>query len=811
MQPTERPETLAVLTEWAAERHGKLPALRFKSGEGASGGGAWEEVSYEQLRDRVRDVGQELLALGVRPDDRVAILAETRPEWTYAHFAVFAAGAVVVPVYPTAGDEEVEWVIGDSDTSVVICENATQAAKIERLRPGLPGVRHVLLMTDRELGADGEEGTEHVQGAGGERRGGGGPRADGGQGGDGGQGAGGGPRADGVQGAGGEPRTDGELRTDGEPRAGGGQGGGGGQGAGGEACADGVQGGDCGPRTDGGQGGDGGQGAGGGPRADGGPRAGGGQGGGGEACADGVQGGDCGPRADGGPRGDRQQAAAREPHTDGEQGNGPYQRTGPDQPAGPVSPDALLARADARAPADQPDLLLARTGARAPADQPDALLARAGARTPADLATIIYTSGTTGLPKGCLLTHGNLGAVQSATLPLIQGGPGDSTYLYLPLAHLLAQLIEFTTLIEGGELCFFGGKIENVVAELAEARPTHLPSVPRLFEKVYSVVLSLAEAQDGGRERFEDAVRIGVLAADGVLPPELREAYEAADKALYGLVRQALGGRVRWALSGGAPIAPHVIDFLRACGIAVYEGYGMTESAGVISLNHPGAVRYGTVGRPVEGCEVRIADDGEVLARGEMVFPGYHADPASTRDALDGDGWLHTGDLGAVDADGYLSITGRKKDLIITSGGKNLTPSLSELAVQRSRFVSRAVMVGDKRPYPVALITLDAEEISGWAEREGEELTWSTLSRDPRVRALVQEAVDAANATVSRPAAIRDFAVLDEDFTVEGGLLTPSLKVRRRAVAERYAGVIEGLYEKGGLRATTLPQDATAP
>ncbi|MEV2253152.1 AMP-dependent synthetase/ligase [Streptomyces sp. NPDC050147] len=598
MQPTERPETLAVLTEWAADRHGELPALRFKSD-----GGAWEEVSYEQLRARVREVGLRLMSLGVRPDDRVAILAETRPEWTYAHFAVFAAGAVVVPVYPTAGDEEVEWVVTDSDASVVTCENATQAEKIERLRPRLPGVRHVLLMTEGE--GEGEQGPE------------------------------------------------------------------------------------------------------------------------------------------------------------GESGG-----------------------------------------------SPDTLLGRARSRTPADLATIIYTSGTTGLPKGCLLTHGNLGAVQSATLPLLEGGPGDSTYLYLPLAHLLAQLIEFTTLIQGGELCFFGGKIENVVAELAEAKPTHLPSVPRLFEKVYSVVLSLAESQEGGRERFEEAVRIGVLAADGVLPPELQEAYEAADKALYGLVRQALGGRVRWALTGGAPIAPHVIDFLRACGIEVYEGYGMTESAGVISLNHPGAVRYGTVGRPVEGCEVRIADDGEVLARGEMVFPGYHADPAATRATLDEEGWLHTGDLGAIDADGYLSITGRKKDLIITSGGKNLTPSLSELAVQRSRFVSRAVMVGDKRPYPVALITLDGEEIGGWAAREDVKLT-EPPSRDPRVRALVQEVVDAANATVSRPARIRDFALLDEDFTVESGLLTPSLKVRRRAVTERYAGVVEGLYARGA--ATPPRPDAAAP
>ncbi|MEU1026707.1 AMP-binding protein, partial [Streptomyces sp. NPDC005904] len=426
----------------------------------------------------------------------------------------------------------------------------------------------------------------------------------------------------------------------------------------------------------------------------------------------------------------------------------------------------------------------------------DVFLSRAAGRAAGDLATVIYTSGTTGLPKGCLLTHGNLLAVQRATVPLVDGGPGDSTYLYLPLAHLLAQLIEFTTLAQGGTLTFFGGRVEDVVAELQEARPTHLPSVPRLFEKVRSFVLSLAQAREDGRERFEEAVRIGVMAADGTLPPELQDAYEAADKELYGLVRQALGGRLRWALTGGAPIAPDTVDFLRACGIAVYEGYGMTESAGVLTLNHPGAVRYGTVGRPVDGVELRIAPDGEILARGAMVFAGYHNDPRATRATLDDEGWLRTGDLGALDEDGYLTITGRKKDLIITSGGKNLTPSLSELALQTSPFVSRAVMVGDRRPHPVALITLDAEEVTGWAAREGRELA-TPLSRDPRVRALVQEAVDAANATVSRPARIRDFAVLDEDFTVESGLLTPSLKVRRQAVTERYADVLEELYGSG--------------
>ncbi|MFE9539183.1 AMP-dependent synthetase/ligase [Streptomyces sp. NPDC006691] len=585
-EPSPRPSTLAVFTEWAAGRHPDQPALRFRDADGG-----WASVSYAELRDTVRRTARGLLALGIRAGDRVAILAETRPEWTYAHFACLAAGAVVVPVYPTAGDEEAAWVLADSGAKAVICQGPAEAARVEGLRGKLPALDHVLLMT----------------------------------------------------------------------------------GAGAEARA----------------------------------------------------------------------GAAAE------------------APQGPAVPLAgLAARAEA---VPLPDLL-----------------ARAEAVGPDDDAELVYTSGTTGLPKGCRLTHGNMGAVQDATLDLIEGAPGDRTYLYLPLAHLLAQLIQFSTLLYGGELCYFGGRIEDVVGELAEAQPTHLPSVPRLFEKVYSVVRSLAEAKEGGGERFDAAVAVGVLAAEGRLPAERQAEYEAADASLFGLVRAAFGGRLRWALTGGAPIDPTVLDFLRACGIRVFEGYGMTESAGVISLNHPGAVRYGTVGRPVQGCEVRIADDEEVLARGPMIFPGYHANAHGTAEALDAEGWLHTGDLGALDADGYLTITGRKKDLIITSAGKNLTPSHVELAIERSRFVSHAVMVGDRRPYPVALITVDGQETAGRGPEE--------------VRELVREAVDAANAQVSRPARIRDFAVLPQDFTVESGELTPTLKVRRRVVIERYAAEIDGLY-----------------
>ncbi|MET9698955.1 long-chain fatty acid--CoA ligase [Streptomyces sp. NPDC006529] len=593
-----RPDTLAVFTRWTARRYGPRTALRYRRE------GAWRTRTYAELDAAADGAGRALLALGVAPGERVAVLAETRPEWTCTHFGVLAAGAVIVPVYPTAGAEELAWVLADSGAVVAVCDDETQAARVTALRGGLPQLRAVVLMDPAGAAADGaRSGTPFLSSF---------------------------------------------------------------------------------------------------------------------AAVD-----------DGDGEGDEAGA--------------------------------------------------------------DALGRRAAAVRPQDDASLVYTSGTTGLPKGCRLTHGNLGAIQDATLPLVNGGPGDSTYLYLPLAHLLAQLIQFTTLLEGGELCYFGGRIEDVIAELAEARPTHLPSVPRLFEKLHSVVLSLAEGREGGRERFEEAVRLGLLAADGALPDAERDAYEAAEKSLHSLVREALGGRLRWALTGGAPIAPATLDFLRACGIAVFEGYGMTESAGVISLNHPGAVRHGTVGRPIAGCEVRIADDGEVLARGPMVFPGYHANPRATAEAVDPGGWLHTGDLGALDEDGFLRITGRKKELIITSSGKNITPTEVEFAVQRSRFVSRAVMIGDHRPHPVALITLDTEEITAWAAREGHDLAGAP-SAHPAVRALVEAAVAEANATVSRPARIRAFHILDTEFTVESGALTPTLKLRRAAVAKRYAAEIDALY-----------------
>ncbi|MFG3252771.1 AMP-dependent synthetase/ligase [Streptomyces sp. NPDC048172] len=568
MSDRDRPATLALLAEWAADRHGPEPALS----------GAGGVTTYEALREDVRTVARGLIgALGVAKGDRVALLSETRPEWTVAQLAAFEAGAVVVPVYPTAGEDETAWVLSDSGTSVVICENEAQAARVGALREAgrLPALRHVLLM------------------------------------------------------------------------------------------------------------------------------------------------------------------------------------------AGMRVPDRSCTE--------------------------DELLERAASVTAEDLCTIVYTSGTTGPPKGCLLTHGNLSYLHDSTGRLVGSGErGARTYLYLPLAHLLAQLVEFRSVVQGGELWFFGGRIENIVSELAEAQPTHLPSVPRLFEKVYATVRRAAESSaPDGRARFEEAIRLGNEVAElreSGQEPEgaLRERYEAADARLYEPVRGIFGGRLSWAVSGAAPLSDGTRRFLRACGVTVYEGYGMTESGGVISLNHPGAHRSGTVGRPIPGCEVRIAEDGEILARSAGVFPGYHGNEAATREALDEDGWLHTGDLGRLDEDGYLVLTGRKKDLVITSGGKNLSPAEVEGLIEEAECVSHAVMVGDRRPYPVALVTVDP------AATEGLDMAG--------IHARVGEAVAAANARVARPARIRAFAVLDEDFSVERGTLTPTLKVRRTRVTERYADRIESLY-----------------
>jgi long-chain acyl-CoA synthetase len=427
------------------------------------------------------------------------------------------------------------------------------------------------------------------------------------------------------------------------------------------------------------------------------------------------------------------------------------------------------------------------------ANPEEAALRRSAVR-PEDPYTIIYTSGTTGPPKGCVLTHGNyramLDSVEAGDLIIRRD---DLTYLYLPLAHALALLMQLRSFEVGAAIAYFGGDTRQIVAELAEVRPTYLPSVPRIFEKIYAGVTGSIDA-DTLRRAVEVGGAVRDLRVSGEpVPPELQTPFEALDGTLFARVRGAFGGRLREAVTGAAPIATEILEFFWACGVPVLEGYGMTETATGASICTLEAHRFGTVGRALPGVDIRIAADGEILVRGANVFRGYHGDTEASLDAVS-DGWLHTGDLGSLDADGYLTITGRKKDIIITAGGKNLTPANLENDLRQTRFVSQAVMYGDRRPYPVLLITLDEEEIVPWATGRGLPADVASLARHPEVAGLIEAEVDRANARYAPIEQVKRFAILGHDLSQESGELTPTLKVKRNVVYERYAPVFDSLY-----------------
>jgi long-chain acyl-CoA synthetase len=411
-----------------------------------------------------------------------------------------------------------------------------------------------------------------------------------------------------------------------------------------------------------------------------------------------------------------------------------------------------------------------------------------------DPYTIIYTSGTTGPPKGCILSHDNLRAVLGAVVEHhLLSEPDDVTYLYLPLAHALALIMQLSCFAVGGAITYAGGDPRQILAELGEVAPTFLPSVPRIFEKVYA-----AATRDLDPVILREAVRVGGAVEDlrrcgAPIPTELRDAYSEFDTGLFGRVRAAFGGRLRLAVTGAAPIAPEILELFWASGVPVMEGYGMTETASAISICTLAAHRFGTVGRPVPGVEVRIAEDGEILVRGANVFQGYH-DAAEGAVGTRNNGWLHTGDLGSLDADGFLSITGRKKDIIITAGGKNLTPANLENDLKQSPWISHALMHGDRRPYPIMLITLDEEEMSRWAEKRGIPGDLRSLAQSAVVRELVQAELDRANAKYARVEQAKRFLILDHDLSQQAGELTPTLKVKRDVVNQKYASLIDQLY-----------------
>jgi long-chain acyl-CoA synthetase len=400
-----------------------------------------------------------------------------------------------------------------------------------------------------------------------------------------------------------------------------------------------------------------------------------------------------------------------------------------------------------------------------------------------DLATLIYTSGTTGPPKGCMLTHRNL---VTAAMCVVEGmnQPGDTVLLFLPLAHSYGRLAHQAATYRGATVALVAD-VARVPEALAAVRPTILPAVPRVYEKIHANTLGEIERAGGLRRkiglwalgvggRTSRARRQG-KSVSGVLAAKQR----LADRLVFAKVRERLGGHLRIGVSGAAPLSPEVMEFFHALGVPVIEGYGLTETASSATVNEPAEFRIGTVGRPVEDAEIRLAEDGEILIRSDSVFAGYYKEPEATSAALTDDGWLRTGDVGEIDDEGFLRITDRKKDLIITAGGKNIAPQNLENALKASRFVSQALVVGDRRPYVTALVTLDDAEVA-------------PSGRDPQE--LVQEIVDEVNRDRTRVEQIKRFVVLPRDFSQDEGEVTPTLKLRRRVIHEHFADEIERLY-----------------
>ncbi len=444
----------------------------------------------------------------------------------------------------------------------------------------------------------------------------------------------------------------------------------------------------------------------------------------------------------------------------------------------------------------------------------DELEARRTAATPLDLATLIYTSGTTGRPKGCMLTHGNFLFELGVAVPELHElfTPGDeadeaSTLLFLPLAHVFARIIQIGC-VKARVTLSHSSDVKTLTTDLGEVRPTFVLGVPRVFEKVFNTASQTATA-DGRGALFERAAEVAVAWSrdqDATAGSRRRRPAEIAhsvavraqhalfSRLVYARLREALGGRCRYAISGGAPLGDRLAHFYRGIGLTVLEGYGLTETTAALTVNLPDQLKVGTVGRPLPGTAVRVDDDGELLFRGGQVFAGYWGDEEATSEALDRNGWFRSGDLGEVDDEGFVRITGRKKEILVTAGGKNVAPGVLEDRVRAHRLVSQCLVVGDGQPFIAALVTLDEDAVSAWARHRGKRPRVADLVDDPDLLAEIQGAVDEANTVVSRAESIRRFTVLARDWTEEGGQLTPSLKLKRNVVLREAKDDIAGLY-----------------
>ena len=433
---------------------------------------------------------------------------------------------------------------------------------------------------------------------------------------------------------------------------------------------------------------------------------------------------------------------------------------------------------------------------------PHALARRTEEITPGDDLTLIYTSGTTGPPKGVVTRHSNYVFIVTSALEAVTVRRNELFLQFLPLAHSLGRLEHFLT-FDAMAVSAFARDIQTVGEDLALVRPEIMVSVPRLYEKFYARVLAKVE-EDGGLKQaiFEWALGVGREVSrrrqrkepvEGLLSLRL----SVAERLVFRKIRERMGGRFRFAISGGAPLSPAIAEFLHALGVLILEGYGLTEDSTVTAVNRYENYKFGTVGKALPGTEIRIAPDGEILVRGPHVFKEYFRDPEATREAVDAEGWLHTGDIGELDSEGFLRITDRKKDIIVTSGGKNVAPQNIENLLKNDKFVSQAFVYGDRRKYLTALITLSAEEVGKWAVQNGiPEKDLVLLAKNPRVEAMMRGRVDEINRQLASFEQVKKYVLLGTDFTQETGELTPTLKVKRKVVIQKYGSLLDALYEK---------------
>jgi long-chain acyl-CoA synthetase len=557
-------------------------------------GGAWVGVTSQQFLDQVKAVAKGIVASGVEPGQRVGIMSRTRYDWTVADYAIWYAGATVVPIYETSSAEQVEWILGDSNAVGVFLESAKNKKVFDEVADRIPDCTRAWIFDDGALDT---------------------------------------------------------LAT-----------------------------------------------------------------------------------------------------------------------AGAGISDEELER-------------------------------RRATLNPESLATIIYTSGTTGRPKGCMLTHGNFMFEVSnivAGMPQLFTVQGASTLLFLPLAHVFGRIIQLGCIHSGTRLGH-APDVKNLLGDLQSFQPTFLLAVPRVFEKVFNSAQQKATAEGKGNifnTAAQTAIDYSKSLDTGGPGFGLKLKHKVFDRLVYGKLRAAMGGKIEWAVSGGAPLGDRLGHFFRGIGVTILEGYGLTETSAATTVNRPDAIRIGTVGQPFPGASVKVAADGELMLAGAQIFKGYWNNPTATAEAIEPDGWFHSGDIGEIDDQGFVKITGRKKELIVTAGGKNVAPAVLEDRLRANWLVSQCMVVGDAQPFIAALVTIDPESFPGWLKQTGkpESSTIESMTTDPDLVAEIQKAVDEANKAVSNAEAIKKFTILPVDWTEEGGQLTPSMKLKRNVVMKEYASEVDALY-----------------